>query len=94
MSTAVAAAVPASARGGELGGGLLDARRAGRRAGSCSPMMPVEQTATSIAPQRQDLGGLLGGGVRGLEALRPGARVGAARVEDDGAQRAAGEHLP
>ena len=42
---------------------------------------------------RQDLGGLLGRGVRGLEALGPGARVGAAGVEDDGTQRAAGEDL-
>ena len=57
-------------------------------------MMPVEQTATSTgADSAEDLGGLLGGGVGVLEALGPGARVGAAGVEDDGAQRAAGEHL-
>ena len=41
----------------------------------------------------EDLGGLLGGGVRGLETFRPGARVRTAGVEDDGPQPAGGEHL-
>ena len=41
----------------------------------------------------EDLGGLLGGGVRGLETLRPRARVRTAGVEDDRPQPAGDEHL-
>ena len=60
--------------------------------GSRSPIKPVEQTATSMAPVSvphvgQRLRDGLGGGVGVLEAARPGAGVGAAGVEDHRAQR-------
>ena len=45
------------------------------------------------AVSAEDLGGLLGGGVGVLEALRAGAGVGAAGVEDDGGDLAALEDL-
>ena len=59
--------------------------------GSRTPISPVEQTATSTAPmpsgrlqRTRPLGGAVGVG----EAVRAGARVGAAGVQDHGLQRA------
>ena len=62
--------------------------------GSRTPISPVLATATSIAPRPSSRRGVLGGGVGVLEALGPGAGVGAAGVEDDGARPLAGQHLP
>ena len=61
--------------------------------GSCLPISPVEQTATSRGAQPECLGRLLGGGVGGLEALGTRAGVRPAGVEDDGAQPPGGQHL-
>jgi hypothetical protein len=47
----------------------------------------------AVGPAAQHRRGVLGGGVRVPEALRAGAGVGAARVEDHGADDAALEHL-
>ena len=62
--------------------------------GSRTPISPVEATATSIGAEPELGRGVLGGGVGVLEALGPGAGVGAAGVEDDGPRPLAGQHLP
>ena len=62
----------------------MPARRA--VSSSVSPMRPVEQTATSIAPDVEQGAGELGGAVRGQEAIGSGVAVRAAGVEDDSAQ--------
>ena len=72
-------------RGGELGRGLLDA------GDSSGPRQLLADDAGGAhgdldRAAGEHLGGLLRGGVRGLEALGTGAGVGAAGVEDDRAQ--------
>ena len=61
--------------------------------GSRSPIRPVEQTAISPAESSRAAAQPLGGGVRVLEAERPGAGVGAAGVQHDGADPAAADDL-
>ena len=52
--------------------------------GSCSPISPVEQTTTSLAEMPSSSAVFSAVRVRVLEALRTGAGVGAAGIEDDG----------
>ena len=85
--------VVGAAVGGQRRDGGVDAGAAAGRIGSRSPISPVEQTATSPAETPSAVGDLLGGGVGVLEALRAGAGVGAAGVEDDGVDPAVAQHL-
>jgi hypothetical protein len=82
---------------GEFGRGLLDAgeelvhgEEDTDEAGGGDGDVPG---AGLRAAGTEHLGDLLGGGVGVLEALRTGAGVGAAGVEDDGGQLAVGEDL-
>ena len=61
--------------------------------GRRTPINPVEQTATSPAPTAEQPGGVLGRGVRVLEALGSGAGVGTSGVQHDGLHLAARHNL-
>ena len=88
VSTAVAARSPP--RGRPRGPPAASSTPASSRSiGRRSPMSPVEQTATSIAPHPSTSADLLGGVVGVGEPVGPGAGVGAAGVEHDRAQRRA-----
>ena len=61
--------------------------------GSRRPIRPVEQTATSMAPMPSASADELGGPMGVGEAVRAGAGVGAAGVQDHRLQPAVGQHL-